>query len=166
MRPYRLLQLVISGICAVYFQFPLALGDIGIVLPVTELGLHPAPDGRFVVVLRKNGMGGGTDLFVMKGPEPIFYAADVTGYLWIDHILIYSSLPLYGSAGVYAYNPIMETRSSLVDGKENQYFQIKSFSLKTNTIEYYYSDDIRHADVENLKASKGAVRVIAVPKGL
>jgi hypothetical protein len=163
MRPYRLLQLVISGICAVYFHFPFVLGDTGIV-PVTELGVHPAPDGRFAVVLRKNSMGGGTDLFVKKGPEPIFYAADVTGYLWIDHILIYSSLPLYGSAGVYAYNPIMEIRSSLVEGKENEYFQLKSFSPNTNTIEYYYSEDIRHADVEKLKASKEAVRKIAVPK--
>jgi hypothetical protein len=164
MRPYRLLQLVISGICAVYSYFPFALGDTGIVLPVTELGVHPAPDGRFAVVLRKNSMGGATDLFVMKGPEPILYAADVTGYLWIDHILIYSSLPLYGSAGLYTYNPIMETRSSLVEGKENQYFQLKSFSPKTNTIEYYYSDDIRHADVEKLKTSKGAIREIAAPK--
>ena len=163
MRPYRLLQLVISGICSVYFHLPFALGDTGFV-PVTELGVHPAPDGRFAVVLRKNSMGGGTDLFVMKGPEPIFYAADVTGYLWIDHILVYSSLPLYGSAGVYAYNAIMETRSSLVQGKENQYFQLKSFSPKTNTIEYYYSEDIRHADIEKLKASKASIREIAGPK--
>jgi hypothetical protein len=166
MRPYRLLQSVISGICAVYFQIPLALAGAELVLPVTELGVHPAHDGRFAVVLRQNGMGGGTDLFVMKGSEPIFYAADVTGCLWIDHILIYSSLPLYGSGGVYTYNPIMETRSSLVAGKENEYFQIKSFSPKTNTIEYYYSDDIRHADAEKLKASKEAIRLITVPKGL
>jgi hypothetical protein len=108
-------------------------------------------------------MGGATDLFVMKNCEPIFYAADVTGYLWAGKALIYSCAPLYGSAGIYRYDPIMETRSSLVDGKENEYFELRSFSPNTKKLGYYYSDDIRHLDIMKLKASKEAVRKIAIP---
>jgi hypothetical protein len=62
-------------------------------------------------------VGGGTDLFVMKGDEPIFYAGDISGYFWVDNVLVYSSLPLYGKAGIYMYNPAVEVRSSLVDEK-------------------------------------------------
>ena len=104
-------------------------------------------------------------MFVMKHSEPIFYAGDVTGYLWVNNHLIYSALPLYGSGGIYKYNPVMETRSFVVDGNANEYFELQSFSSKRAKLAYYYSDDIRHVDVERLKASKEAVREIAIPNG-
>jgi hypothetical protein len=108
-------------------------------------------------------MGGGTDLFVMKGDEPIFYAGDVSGYFWINGILVYSSLPLYGKAGIYMYDPTMEMRSSLVDGKENDYFELKSYSSETNKVAYYYSNDITKTDIATLKGSKNAVREVLMP---
>jgi len=107
-------------------------------------------------------MGGGIDLFVMKGGDPMFYAGDVTGYLWINSVLVYSSLPLYGSAGIYSYDPITELRSTVVDGKENDYFELKSYSLDTTKLSYFYSDDIKHMDVAQLKASNEAVREVLI----
>jgi hypothetical protein len=42
-------------------------------------------------------------------------------------------------------------------------FELRSFSPTTKKLEYYYSDDIRHLDIMKLKASKEAVREIAIP---
>jgi hypothetical protein len=162
---YKVLWLAISTILVLVCDFSLAVEDAAVVKPVTQLGMHPSPDAGFNVVLRQNNMGGATDLFVMKRHEPIFYAADVTGYLWVNKVLIYSSLPLYGSAGIYMYDPVMEMRASIVDGKENEYFELKSFSKKTKKLGYFYSNDIENFDVAKLKASKEAVREIPLPNG-
>jgi hypothetical protein len=163
MRLYKALRSVISAIPVAICCFLVAAEDTAVIQPITQLGTRPSPDGQFNVVLRQNSMGAGIDLFVMKQYEPIFYAADITGYLWINNLLIYSSLPLYGSGGIYKYNPMMETRSSVVDGKSNEYFELKSVSSKTKKLAYYHSDDIRHVDAARLKAPKEAVRGIAIP---
>jgi hypothetical protein len=160
---FRLSRLAISTISIVICHFSLHAETDVVVEPITELGARASPNGQFKVVLRQNSMGGATDLFVMKNCEPIFYAADVTGYLWVGNALVYSSTPLYGSAGIYRYDPIMEMRSSLVDGKENEYFELRCFSPNTKKLDYYYSDDIRHLDIMKLKASKEAVREIPIP---
>jgi hypothetical protein len=159
----RLSRLAISAIPIAICHFSLPAETGVVVEPITELGIRASANGRFKVVLRQNSMGGAIDLFVMKNCEPIFYAADVTGYLWAGNAVIYSSSPLYGSAGIYRYDPIMETRSSLVDGKENEYFELRSFSPNAKKLEYYYSDDIRHLDIMKLKASNESVREIPIP---
>ena len=163
MRLYKTLQSAISATLAIICSLFIAAQDAGVIRPSIQLGTHPSPDARFDVVLRQNSMGGGVDLFVMKHCEPIFYAADISGYLWINNVLIYSSLPLYGSGGVYKYNPITETRSCIVDGNTNEYFELESFTTKTKKLAYYYSNDISHVDVERLKASKKAVRQVEIP---
>lgn len=101
----------------------------------------------------------------MKKDEPIFHAADVSAYVWVDAKLVYSSLPLYGESGIYMYDPRMETVSCLVSGKDNDYFELSSFLPKRNRIEYYYSNDINHLDVAQLKRSKEALRELALPLG-
>lgn len=164
MRLSKFLQSVISAVCILICEPTLAAGDLATIEPIKELGMRSSPDHRFNVILRQNSMGGGTDLFVMKGGEPIFYAGDVTGYFWVEGILVYSSLPLYGSAGIYTYDPVMEMRSPLVDGKENEYFELKSYSSNTKKVAYYYSDDIRQVDITKLKASNNAVREVLVPR--
>jgi len=54
-------------------------------------------------------------------------------------------------------------RSSLVDGKENEYFELKGYSSDTHKVRYYYSDDIKHVDVAKLKAANDAVRDVSIP---
>jgi hypothetical protein len=159
----KLLQLLISAVCTLVCELALAGGNMATVEPIKELGMRSSPNHQFKVILRQNGMGGGTDLFVTKGDEPIFYAGDVSGYFWVDEILVYSCLPLYGKAGIYMYDPIMEIRSSLVDGKENEYFELKSYSSNTNKIAYYYSDDRKQLDIAKLKTSNSAVREVLMP---
>jgi hypothetical protein len=159
----KLLQLVISAVCTLVCELTLVAGNLATVEPIKELGARFGPNHEFKVILRQNSMGGGTDLFVMKGDEPIFYAGDVSGYFWINGILVYSSLPLYGKAGIYMYDPTMEMRSSLVDGKENDYFELKSYSSETNKVAYYYSNDITKTDIATLKGSKNAVREVLMP---
>ena len=159
----KLLQLVISAVCTLVCELTLTAGNLETVEPVKELGMRPSPNHQFKVVFRQNSMGAGTDLFVMKGEEPIFYAGDVSGYLWIDGLLAYSSLPLYGKAGIYLSDPTSEMRSSLVDGKENEYFELKSYSSDTNKVAYYYSNDITKTDIATLKGSKNAVREVSMP---
>jgi hypothetical protein len=162
MRLSKLLQSAISATSFLICELAPASGDLA-VKPITQLGVHPSPDHQFNVVLRKNSMGGGTDLFVMKGGEPIFYAGDATGCFWIGSILVYSSSPLYGSSGIYTYDPVIETRSSLVDGKANEYFELKGYLATANKVAYYYSDDISHLDITKLKASNSAVREVLMP---
>jgi hypothetical protein len=164
MRHYKILRSVISATCVLLCKVATGAGDVAVVQPVTELGTHSGPGGRFNVVLRENSMGGGTDLFVMKRQVPIFYAADVTGYIWDKGILIYSSLPLYGSGGIYTYDPVMETRSSVIDGKSNEYFELKSFSPETRKLAYFYSDNLKAVNLRTLKKSAVAVREIPIPK--
>lgn len=160
---YKLLQSVINSVCILICEFTLVAGSLPAVKPIKDLGMRSSPNHQFKVVLRQNSMGGGTDMFVMKGEEPIFYAGDISGYVWIDGILVYSSLPLYGKAGVYMYDPAMEICSSLVVGKENEYFELKSYSSDTNKLAYYYSDDIKQVDIAKLKASNNAVREVSMP---
>jgi len=163
MRDSKLLRSLISTVCALICGLTLTAGNLPAVEPIKELGMRSSPNHQFKVILRQDSMGGGTDLFVMKGDEPIFNAGDVTGYFWVDGILVYSSLPLYGKAGIYMYDPTMEMRSSLVNGKENEYFELKSYSSDTNKVAYYYSDDIRQVDIAKLKASNSAVREVLMP---
>lgn len=158
----KLLQSGISAVCLIC-EVTLVAGNLATVEPVKELGMRSSPNHQFKVILRQNSMGGGTDLFVMKGDEPIFYAGDVSGYFWVDGILIYSSLPLYGKGGIYMYDPVMEMRSSLVNGKENEYFELKSYSPNTNKVAYYYSNDIAQVDIAKLKGSNDAVREVLMP---
>jgi hypothetical protein len=159
----KLLQSVISAVCVLAWELTVAAGNFATVDAIKEMGMRPSPNHQFKVILRKNSMGGGTDLFVMKGEEPIFYAGDVSGYFWVDDILVYSSLPLYGKAGIYMYDPIMETRSSLVDGKDTDYFELKSYSSETKKVAYYYSNDITQVDIAKLKASSNTVREVLMP---
>src|SRR5581483_606998 len=159
----KLLRSGISSACILACGVTLIAGKLASVEPIKELGMRYSPNHQFKVVLRQNSMGGGIDMFVMKGEEPIFYAGDLSGYFWIHEILVYSSLPLYGKAGIYMYDPTMEMRSSLVDGKENEYFELKGYSSDTQKVRYYYSDDIKHVDVAKLKAANDAVRDVSIP---
>jgi hypothetical protein len=159
----KLLRSAISAVFIRVCELTLVAGNLATVEPIKELGMRSSPNHQFKVVLRQNSMGGGTDMFVMKGEEPSFYAGDVSGYFWVHGILVYSSLPLYGKGGTYTYDPTMEMRSSLVDGKENEYFELKSYSSDTNKVAYYYSDDIKQLDIATLKASNNAVREVLMP---
>jgi hypothetical protein len=163
MRDSKLLQLAISAVCILLCELTLVAANLATVEPIKELGMRSSPNHQFKVILRQNSMGGGTDLFVMKEDEPIFYAGDVSGYFWVDGILVYSSLPLYGKAGIYMYDPVMEMRSSLVDGKGNEYFELKSYSSDTNKVAYYYSNDITQVDIAKLRAANNAVREVLMP---
>lgn len=162
----RLSKSLRSAISAVYILVcgsTFVAGNLPAVEPVKELGMRSSRNPQFKVILRQNSMGAGTDLFLVKGDEPIFYAGDVSGYFWVDGTLVYSSLPLYGKAGIYMFDPVTEMRSSLVDGKENEYFELKSYSSGTNKIAYYYSNDITQVDIAKLKTAHDAVREIVMP---
>ena len=65
--------------------------------------------------------------------------------------------------GFTCHDPTSEMRSSLVDGKENEYFELKSYSSDTDKVAYYYSNDITKTDIATLKGSKNAVREVSMP---
>jgi hypothetical protein len=128
--------------------------------PTRDLGAHFSIGKQFRAILRQNAMGGGIDLFVLKGDEPLFFAADVNSIVWSGDRLIFAAGPLYGPSGIFRYEAALEQISVVRAGDHNDYFELRALNLREKKLEFYYAADIEHLDVSELRANPEAVQSI------
>ncbi len=90
----------------------------------------------FRLLCRVNAAGGFREVYVFRGTDPVFYARDVTAYLWQNGKVIYSASPLYGKSGIFIIDPSLEIESTVLDGATNEYVVLQSYSAASHRVKY------------------------------
>jgi len=88
------------------------------------------------LLCRINAAGGFRELYVFRGTDPVFYARDVTAYLWQNGKVIYSASSLYGKPGIFIIDPSLEIESTVIDGTRNEYIVLQSYSAASHRLKY------------------------------
>src|SRR6266478_3262154 len=71
-------------------------GDEQLNKATDQLGWLASSKKPFRLLCRINAAGGFRELYLFHGNDPVFYARDVTAYLWQNGKVVYSASPLYG----------------------------------------------------------------------
>ncbi|SRR6266568_675101 len=90
----------------------------------------------FRLLCRINASGGFRELYIFHGNDPVFYARDVTAYLWQNGKVIYSASPMYGKSGIFIVDPTLEIESSTVEGTKNEYIVLQSYTPASHRVRY------------------------------
>jgi hypothetical protein len=100
------------------------------------VGWFKSSQKPFRLVCRVNAAGGFRELYVFRGNDPVFYARDVTAYLWQNGKVIYSASPLYGKSGIFIIDPSLEIQSTVIDGARNEYIVLQTYNAASHRVKY------------------------------
>ena len=101
-----------------------------------KVGWLASPQKAFRLLCRINAAGGFRELYIFHGDDPVFYARDVTAYLWQNKKVIYSASPMYGKSGIFIIDPTLEIESSIVNGTKNEYMVLQSYIPTSHRLKY------------------------------
>lgn len=137
---------------------------LGIIEVLEGPGEYPSRDSSCIAEVRISSMGGYRVLTLRDGGRQIGKAVDdMTALAWLpDGRLIYSTSPIYGKPGIYAFNCTSKEVSHIVrprtkikgypDGAD--YFALHSVKMEKGFIvEYYYAANIDTAPPDVRQAS-------------
>lgn len=155
----RLVVTLVASGCSL-LAAPQTKSDTGISQPIKRAGDFASPNGKCRATLTVSSMGGFLILTLSKEVKrPV---NDVTGMLWTsDDTLIYTTSPVYGRPGVYAYDcglnhtrrivPPRTFSKAYPDGAD--YFQLSGVSSGSPPIAYfYYAHDVDAMDLKGIES--------------
>lgn len=116
----------------------------------------------FRLLCRVSAAGGFRELYVFRGTDPVFYARDVTAYLWQNGKVIYSASPLYGKSGIFIIDPSLEMESTVIDGASKEYIVLQSYDAASHRVKYRTSP----LGTSNPKGGPAANHEVEVKSGL
>jgi hypothetical protein len=129
---------------------------------ITRAGEYVSPNGTCKAVLNISSLGGFLELTLQKDKNKSATIKDVTGIAWFgNEKLVYTTSPMYGTPGVYAYScesnrvkRIVTARNvnkAYPDGAD--YFELRNISNTTPIVVFfYYAPDVDKADFENFRS--------------
>src|SRR5438132_2387990 len=101
-----------------------------------KIGWVASANKPFRLFCRTNAAGGFREIYVFRGDEPVFYARDVTAYLWVNSRVIYSASPIYGKSGIFIIDPKTEIESTILEGASGDYIGLSSYSPSSHRLKY------------------------------
>lgn len=132
---------------------------------VDKLGWMAASHKPLRLLCRISAAGGFRELYIFRGDDPVFYARDVTAYLWQNGKVIYSASPIYGKSGIFVVDPVLEIESAIVNGSKDDYIVLQSYLPPSRRVKYSKGhldsssnkgglDEIKEADVKDSLGSQ------------